>query len=82
MVTPNSIQSKMKILKEEYVKSMYHFSSNQDDAMFFSRTKAQKICKSFYLLQKNGYFNQFVRAEVLRDNQVVYFSNFRKDGEE
>lgn len=82
MVTPNSIQSKMRILKEEYVKGMYHFTCNQDEAMLFSRTKAQKICKSFSLLQKNGYFNQFVRAEVLRDNQVVHFSNFRKDGEE
>ena len=78
MATSNSIECKINILTKDSINNMYHFSNDIDNSRLFTRTKANKICKSFYLLQENGYFNQFVSAEILKDNQIVFHWDFKK----
>lgn len=78
MATKNSIESKIKVLKDKYINDMYRFSDNENKALSVTRTKANKICKSFYMLQENGHFNQFVKAEIIKDENVIFCYNFKK----
>lgn len=85
--SPKSITPKL--IKEKFFRKAFKFGYRQDDAQLFTRTKADKVCKCFYELQKNGYFIQFVRADVLKENDVIFFHNYQivgdtvcKDGEE
>lgn len=80
MATSNSIESKINVLTKDSINNMYHFSNDIDNSRLFTRTKANKICKSFYLLQENGYFNQFISGEILKDNQIVFHWDFKKKG--
>ena len=80
MVTPNSIESKIKVLKEDAVANLYHFSPDKEKAQFFTRTQANKLGKSFYLLQQNGYYKQFVSVEIVKDNEVTFHWDFEKGG--
>lgn len=85
--SPKSITHKL--IKEKFFRKAFKFGYRQDTAQLFTRTKADKICKCFYELQKNGYFIQFVKADVMKENDVIAFHNYQivgdticKDGEE
>jgi len=85
--SPKSITPKL--IKEKFFRKAFKFGYRQDAAQLFTRTKADKVCKCFYELQKNGYFIQFVRADVLKENDVIFFCNYQvvgdtvcKEGEE
>lgn len=77
-ITENNIKSQIKILKEEFIEHTYQFDSDKDKAKFFTRTQANKLCINFPLLQKHGHFNQFVKGEVIKDNQVSFYWDFEK----
>ena len=85
--SPKSITPKL--IKEKFFRKAFKFGYRQDAAQLFTRTKADKVCKCFYEFQKNGYFIQFVRADVLKENDVIFFCNYQivgdticKEGEE
>ena len=80
-ITENNIKSQIKILKDEVVEQSYRFDSDVENAKFFTRTQASKLCINFPLLQKHGHFNQFVKAEVVKDNQVSFYWDFEKHKE-
>jgi hypothetical protein len=77
-ITKNNIKSQIKILKNEIVEQSYRFDSDVENAKFFTRTQAEKLCKNFHLLQENGYFNEFVKGEVIKDNKVSFYWDFEK----
>ena len=77
-ITENNIKSQIKVLKDEVVEQSYCFDSDMEDAKFFTRTQAAKLCKNFHLLQENGHFNEFVKAEVVKGNQVSFYWDFEK----
>ena len=77
-VTENNIKSQVKILKEEFIEHTYQFDSDKDKAKFFTRTQADKLCRNFPLLQKHGLFNQFIKAEVIKNNKVTFYWDFEK----
>ncbi len=81
-ITKNNIKSQIEVLKDEVVEQSYRFDSNIENAKFFTRTQADKLCKNFHLLQENGHFNEFVKAEVVKDNQVSFYWDFEKYKEE
>lgn len=77
--SPKSITPKL--IKEKFFRKAFKFGYRQDAAQLFTRTKADKICKCFYELQKNGYFIQFVRADVLKGNDIIFFHNYQIVGD-
>ena len=77
-ITENNIKSQIKVLKDEVVEQSYRFDSDIENAKFFTRTQADKLCRNFHLLQENGHFNEFVKIEVVKDNQVVFYRDFEK----
>lgn len=77
-VTKNNVESQIRILKEEFIEYTYQFDCDKDKAKFFTRTQADKLCRNFPLLQKHGLFNQFVKAEVIKDDKVTFYWDFEK----
>ena len=85
--SPKSITPKL--IKEKFFRKAFKFGYRQDAAQLFTRSKADKVCRCFREFQHNGYFIQFVRADVLKDNDVIFFCNYQivgdtvcKEGEE
>ena len=77
-LTKNNIESQIRIIKEEFIEHSYQFDLDKDKAKFFTRTQADKLCRNFPLLQKHGLFNQFVKAEVIKDDKVTFYWDFEK----
>ena len=77
-ITENNIKSQIKILKDEVIEQSYCFDSDVENAKFFTRTQAEKLCKNFHLLQENGYFNEFVKGEVVKNNKAIFYWDFEK----
>lgn len=77
--SPKSITPKL--IKEKFFRKAFKFGYRQDAAQLFTRTKADKVCKCFYELQRNGYFIQFVKADVLKENNVTFSYNYQIVGD-
>ena len=67
-----------KTIHPKYFRKGLVFTYRQAEAHLFTRTRADKICKGFYEEQQNGRFNQFVKAEILKDNKVIGFREYGK----